>query len=167
MGGYVALALLRQDPSRVRGLVLMDTQALADDAAARAARGVNAARVEQEGTAFLVDSLLARLLSQACPPEVRGEVERRMRAEAPAAVAAALRGMAEREDSRDVLHRYGGPLLVVVGEQDVVTPPERARQMAELVPGAELVEVPGAGHLPNVERPELVNGALATFVARC
>ncbi|MBM4378276.1 MAG: alpha/beta fold hydrolase [Deltaproteobacteria bacterium] len=167
MGGYVALALLRLDPSRVRGLVLMDTQALADDEAGRAARGVNAARVEQEGTAFLVDGLLERLLSPACPEDTRREVEHRMRAESPAAVAAALRGMAVREDSRDVLHRYGGPLLVMVGEQDVVTPPDRARQMAELVPGAVLVQVPGAGHLPNVEKPALVNEALASFVARC
>jgi len=167
MGGYVALALLRLDPSRVRGLALMDTQALADDSAARAGREVNASRVEREGTAFLVDTLLPRLLSPDCPSDIRAEVERRMRAEAPSAVAAALRGMAVREDSRDVLHRYGGPLLVVVGDQDVVTPPARAQQMAELVPGAALVQVPGTGHLPNVERPAAVNEALASFVGRC
>ena len=167
MGGYVALALLRLDPSRVRGLVLMDTQALADDDVARAGRGVTAARVEQEGTAFLVDGLLQRLVAPSCPAAVRAELERRMRAESPAAVAAALRGMALREDCRDVLHRYGGPLLVVVGAEDVVTPPERARQMAELVPGATLHQVPGTGHLPNVERPVDVNGVIAAFMGGC
>jgi pimeloyl-ACP methyl ester carboxylesterase len=165
MGGYVALALTRLDPSRVAGLVLMDTQALADDAAGKEGREVNARRVEQEGTAFLVEALLGRLLSPCCPPPVRAEVERRMRAESPAAVAAALRGMAVREDCRDVLHRFGGKALVLVGEQDVVTPRERAQQMADLVPGSELFVVPEAGHLPNVEQPARVNDALSRFMA--
>lgn len=165
MGGYVALALTRLDPSRVSGLVLIDTQALADDDAARAGREVNARRVEAEGTSFLVDPMLGRLLSPECPVEVRAETGRRMRSESPAAVAAALRGMAVREDSRDVLHRFGGRALVVVGEHDVITPRERAQQMADLVPGAELVVVSGAGHLPNVEQPAEVNAALARFMA--
>ncbi|MEN9796660.1 MAG: hypothetical protein RL653_356 [Pseudomonadota bacterium] len=165
MGGYVALALTRMDPSRVAGLVLMDTQALADDPAAKTAREVNALRVEQEGTAFLVEALLGKLLSPDSPATVRREVEHRMRAESPGAVAAALRGMAVREDCRDVLHRFGGRALVIVGEQDAVTPPERARQMADLVPGSELLIVPASGHLPNVEQPAPVNDALARFVA--
>lgn len=165
MGGYVALALTRMDPSRVAGLVLMDTQALADDQAAKDGRELTARRVEQEGTAFLVEALLGRLLSPACPAAVRAEVGRRMRAESPAAVAAALRGMAVREDSRDVLHRFGGKALVMVGEQDVVTPREYAQQMADLVPGTELCVVPGSGHLPNVEQPTMVIEALSRFVA--
>jgi pimeloyl-ACP methyl ester carboxylesterase len=166
MGGYVALALTRMDPSRVAGLVLMDTQAVADDAAAQQARETNARRVEQEGTAFLVESLLGRLLSPGCPAAVRAEVERRMRAEAPEAVSAALRGMAVREDCRDVLHRFGGKALVLVGERDVVTPLERAQQMADLVPGSDLVVIPAAGHLPNVEAPQQVNNALSRFMAK-
>jgi pimeloyl-ACP methyl ester carboxylesterase len=89
-----------------------------------------------------------------------------MRAEAPEAVSAALRGMAVREDCRDVLHRFGGKALVLVGERDVVTPLERAQQMADLVPGSDLVVIPAAGHLPNVEAPQQVNNALSRFMAK-
>ena len=71
-----------------------------------------------------------------------------------------------RPDTRDILTRFGGPVLVVVGTDDVITPPAKARTMAELVPGAELVEISGAGHLANLEQPEAFNAALGRFLAR-
>jgi len=74
--------------------------------------------------------------------------------------------MALRPDGRDILARFGGPVLVVVGADDVLTPPAKARAMAGLVPGAELVEIPGAGHLTNLEQPEAFNAALARFLDR-
>jgi pimeloyl-ACP methyl ester carboxylesterase len=88
-----------------------------------------------------------------------------MRAAAPEAVAAAQRGMALRQDSKDILARYAGPALVAVGENDVVTPQEKARQMAELISGARLEVIPGAGHLPNQEQPERFNEVLDRFLA--
>jgi pimeloyl-ACP methyl ester carboxylesterase len=87
-----------------------------------------------------------------------------MRANAPAGAAAALRGMALRTDSRDILSRFAGPVLVVVGKEDIVTPPEKARAMASLVPGATLVELDGAGHLANLEAPGPFNEALGRFL---
>jgi pimeloyl-ACP methyl ester carboxylesterase len=80
--------------------------------------------------------------------------------------AAAQRGMALRPDARDILARFGGPVLVVVGSDDVLTPPAKARAMVDLVPGAELVEIPGAGHLSNLEQPVAFNAALARLLAR-
>jgi pimeloyl-ACP methyl ester carboxylesterase len=74
--------------------------------------------------------------------------------------------MALRPDSRDILARFGGPVLIVVGADDVLTPPAKARAMAELVPGAELVEIPTAGHLANLEQPAAFNAALDRFLAR-
>jgi pimeloyl-ACP methyl ester carboxylesterase len=74
--------------------------------------------------------------------------------------------MALRPDARDILARFGGPVLVLVGSDDVLTPPGKARAMVELVPGAELVEIPRAGHLANLEAPEAFNAALGRFLAR-
>ena len=74
--------------------------------------------------------------------------------------------MALRPDARDILARFGGPVLVVVGADDVLTPPAKARAMADLVPGAELVEISGAGHLANLEQPEAFNAALGRLLAR-
>jgi len=165
MGGYVSMALLRIDPSRVRGLMLVDTTALADDAAAKERREATAKNVEAQGMGELVTGLLPRLLADEAKPYVRARVETIMRSVNPAGAAAASRAMAARDDSREILARYSGPALVVVGEKDVITPLERAKQMVELMPKAKLVTVPGAGHLSNVEAPQAFNQALGEFVA--
>jgi pimeloyl-ACP methyl ester carboxylesterase len=73
--------------------------------------------------------------------------------------------MALRQDSKDILARYAGPALVVVGEHDAVTPPEKARQLADLISGARLEILPGAGHLSNQEQPERFNEVLDQFLA--
>jgi pimeloyl-ACP methyl ester carboxylesterase len=165
MGGYVSLALLRNDPSRVRALVLADTQSSADDAAARALRETTAREVLARGPAVLVP-LAEKLLGPAASPEVRARVAGWITASSAEAIAAAQRGMALRPDARDILARFGGPVLIVVGADDVLTPPPKARAMAELVPGAEMVEIPRAGHLANVEAPDAFNAALARFIDR-
>lgn len=165
MGGYVAIALARRDPGRVRALVLIDTQASADDEAGRARREAVAREVEEKGLAPLAEAMLPKLLAPTASDEVKARVDRMMRAQSPAATAAASRGMATRTDGRDILSRIGGPCLVVVGEQDVVTPPEKAKAMAALMPQARLEVIPGAGHLPNLEQPQAFQRALGAFLA--
>jgi len=151
MGGYAALALARLDPGRVRGLLLIDTQAGADDEAGKARREAVALDVIQNGVAGLVSTMLPKLLAPETAVDIRDRVERLMLGQTPAAVAAASRGMASRLDARDVLARFANPTLVVVGELDVITPVEKAKTMADLVAGSALVIVPKAGHLPNLE----------------
>lgn len=164
MGGYVALALLRRDPGRVRALVLADSQVGADDEAARARRETLAEHVLLRGADVLVESQLPRLLSGSAAEATRTRVAGMIRTTSPQGAAAALRGMALRPDARDILSRFGGPLLVVVGAEDALTPPDKARAMAALVPKATLVEIAGAGHLSNLEAPERFNQALADFL---
>jgi pimeloyl-ACP methyl ester carboxylesterase len=165
MGGYVSLALLRNDPSRVRALVLADTQTSADDAATRELRETTVREVLAKGPAVLVPTA-EKLLGPAASPELRAQVSGWISAGSAKAFAAAQRGMALRPDARDILARFGGPVLVVVGADDVLTPPAKARAMADLVPGAELVEIPGAGHLSNLEQPAAFNAALVRFLDR-
>ncbi len=100
------------------------------------------------------------------PEALRARVSGWITSGSPEGLAAAQRGMALRPDSRDILARFGGPVLVLVGADDVLTPPSKARAMAELVPGAELVEIPAAGHLANLEQPAAFNAALGRFLER-
>jgi pimeloyl-ACP methyl ester carboxylesterase len=72
--------------------------------------------------------------------------------------------MARRPDSGATLAAVSCPTLVVVGAEDTLTPPPESRKMAAAVKGARLVEVPGAGHLPNIEAPEAFNQALVAFL---
>jgi pimeloyl-ACP methyl ester carboxylesterase len=82
----------------------------------------------------------------------------------PAGVAAAQRGMARRPDSTPTLATIACPTLVIVGEQDALTPPSESEKMAAAVKGAKLVKVPGAGHLSNMENPDAFNAPLQGFV---
>jgi pimeloyl-ACP methyl ester carboxylesterase len=165
MGGYVSMALLRNDPGRVRALVLADTQMSADDAAARDTREAIAQDVLANGTAVMVPRSAA-LLSPAAPEAMRAQMVRWILGNPPEGVAAAERGMALRPDGRDILARFAGPLLVIVGSQDTLTPPEKARAISDLVPSSTLVEISGAGHLSNVEQPEAFNAALGRLLDR-
>lgn len=165
MGGYAAMALLREDAGRVRGLVLVDTQATADDEAGRARREASAKEALEKGMEPQIQALLPRIVAAGMDSPVGREVAAIIRAAAPEAVAAAQRGMALRQDSKDILARYAGPALVVVGEKDTMTPLEKARQIADLISGARLEIIPGAAHLPNQEQPERFNEVLDRFLA--
>jgi len=165
MGGYAAMALLRLDASRVKGLVLSDTQASADDEEGKKRREATAQEVERDGLSAFSKAMAQRLLGPNASDALRREVESTIRAQEPAAVAAASRALGARSDSRELLGRFAGPSMVVVGEQDSVTPPEKARQMHELLRGSRLVVIEGAGHLPQLEQPERFNAALWEFCA--
>jgi pimeloyl-ACP methyl ester carboxylesterase len=166
MGGYATLALLQLDPSRVRGLMLIDTQATADDEAGKVRREETAQALETQGVQVLVDALLPKLLGPAAPAPLRAQVEAMIRDTPAQAAADATRAMARRADTRPALSRFAGPTLVVVGDQDPITPPAKAQELAGLVPSAELVTIPGAGHLSNLEAPAQVNIALERFLTR-
>ena len=152
----------------MRGLVLLDTKASADDDQARAARLEMAERVLAEGVGFLPEAMLPRLLGQTSRehrPELVERVANLIREQDPRAVAAAQRGMAARADAGDLLASIAVPALVVTGEEDTATPPEVGRELAAGIPGARFLLVEEAGHLSNLEQPELVNEALLDFLA--
>lgn len=166
MGGYAAMALARLDPSRVSGLVLLDTQSSADDAEGKTRREAVAKDVESNGVAGLVSTMLPRLFAEGVSPQVRARVEAMMRAQRPEAVAAASRGMGQREDSRDILARLDAPALVLVGEHDVVTGPDKAKAMVDVMSNATLEVVAGVGHLAHLEAPAAVTQALTRWLSK-
>jgi pimeloyl-ACP methyl ester carboxylesterase len=166
MGGYAALALWERHPDRVRSLVLMDTRSGADSEAERAGRRETAERVADEGSGVLVANLQKALLSSGVGLAARVRLRGMIEATAPETIVATLEGMARWADRTDILSSITVPTLVMVGEDDGLTPPEVAEHMTELIPEAEMVVIPGAGHLPPIETPEAVNDALRAFWGR-
>jgi pimeloyl-ACP methyl ester carboxylesterase len=167
MGGYVAMTVLRRHPERVRALVLADTKAGADPEPARENRLRIAAEVEREGPGVLVERVLPALLGRTTAhfrPEVVARVRGLVEAAPPAAAAWAQRAMAARQDSLDVLAAAGFPALVVVGDEDVLSPVEDARAMADALPQGRLVVLPGAGHLTAVEVPDAFAETVGAFL---
>jgi pimeloyl-ACP methyl ester carboxylesterase len=168
MGGYVALAFAGRHPERLGGLVLLDTKAGADSEAARAERLAIADRVLVEGVGFMPEVMLPRLLGETSRrerPEVVEQVTETILDQDPRGIAAAQRGMAERPDATASLAGIHVPTLVIVGAEDELTGPGEARTIAEAVRDARLVQVPGAGHLVNLEQAAPVNEALLDFLA--
>ena len=168
MGGYVAMAFLRRHPSRVSALILADTKATADPEPARANRERIAAAATEESSTVLVDDVLPSLLGTttvAERPAVAGRVRGLVQAAPGAAAAWAQRAMAARPDSLDTLRAFALPALVVVGEEDVLSPLPDAQAMAEALPAATLAVLPKAGHLTAVETPEAFTEQVAGFLA--
>lgn len=167
MGGYVAFAFLRKYPQRVQGLVLADTRPGADTDEARANRENVALLALSRGTGAIADLQIPKLLSDYTRrhhPLVEQSVQQMINAATPQGIAAASRGMALRSDSNDLLSSIPCPTLVVVGEQDTLTPPAVAYEYAARIPGSQFVTIPNAGHLSNLEQPEAFLTALRNFL---
>lgn len=164
MGGQIAMECYRLFPERIRGLVLADTFPSAETPEGRKARAAMADRLVREGMAGYADEVLYKMVAPYADAEVAAHVHRMMTATPPEGAAAALRGRAERPDYRDLLTRVTVPALVVVGADDAYTPVPDAEAMHAALPHSTLSVIAAAAHLPNLERPEEFNAALADFL---
>jgi pimeloyl-ACP methyl ester carboxylesterase len=167
MGGYVSFAFWHRYPERVAALILADTRAEGDDETAKANRAKAIDTVERDGVPAFVESMLPRLLgpsTHANRPDVVAAVRAIGARQSAAGVVAALEMLRERPDWTAKLPSISVPSLIVVGEEDVVTPPALSQAMHVAIPGSTLATIPNAGHLANVESPEAFNDALRAFV---
>ncbi len=165
MGGYVALALMKRLPQKVRALALVDTRSGADDEAGRGKRTEAIATVRSGGVAPIAQAMLPRLLSPESlkRADLVERVNRIMTRQKPETIEADLSAMRDRPDQTASLPSISVPTLVIVGELDVLTPPPESQALAAAIPGARLVTIPGAGHLAPMERPRAVAAALGDF----
>jgi len=169
MGGYVAWPFWTRHAARLGKLILCDTRAAADSTETARGRLQMAERVLRDGTSALVESMAEKLFA----PETRQKqphqvdaVRAVMNRASPPAVAAALRGMAERDNMTPRLGEVQVPTLVICGAADLITPASEMREMAAAIQGATYVEIPHAGHMSPLEQPAAVNQAILDFLSR-
>jgi pimeloyl-ACP methyl ester carboxylesterase len=167
MGGYVALEIMRQAPERVTHLALLDTSARADDEARRETRRKGIEMVGQGRFIGVSRGLLASLLApHHLGTPLAQEVQAMSERVGPEAYVRQQTAILNRIDSRPLLPAITQPTLVGVGEADKLTPPELAEEMAEAIPGAELVRFPDSAHLPTMENPGAVVSAMQAWLGR-
>jgi 3-oxoadipate enol-lactonase len=169
MGGYIALRAAERHPNRVRGLVLADTRSEADGNEGKIKRAQQARIVQTEGMRPFAEPFLAGLFHEQTfrtKPEVVAMIRDVILATSPTAVAGTLLALAARTDSTPSLFTLRVPTLILVGQQDALTPPSASHAMKEKIPNAEIHVLPKAGHLSNLENPELFNEYLSAFLAR-
>nr|WP_047578763.1 alpha/beta fold hydrolase [Methylobacterium sp. ZNC0032] len=165
MGGYIAFEVLRQAPERVTRLALLDTSAKPATPETNAPREQMIALAEKGAFDNVTTLLWQRLVA---PARLTDEPLRLLVREMADAVGAdgfvrQQKAIMKRPDSRPVLERLSMPVLVLVGEEDVITPVAEAQEIASLVGGtARLAVVPGCGHLSTLEAP----GAVAAELLR-
>jgi pimeloyl-ACP methyl ester carboxylesterase len=167
MGGQIVLEMLRQAPDRIEALLLADTFAGLDTAERKQLRFTIADRLEREGMEAYALGELTKMITPANVeelPEVAEHVMKMMTTTPPAGAAAALRGRAQRIDYTPLLQEIRVPALVVVGREDVYTPVAWAEQLNRDIPGSKLVIIEKAGHMPNLERPDVFNYALGSWL---
>lgn len=167
LGGYALFEFWRRVPGRIAALALIDTRAQADSDAGRAGRLQAAAEVLEHGVEPFIDSMLPKLLGKtthATRPDLVEGAKRTMMKMSPQDISLVQKGMAERPDSVSTLKSISVPALVVVGEEDVLTPPDAAQLMRENIRGSQLRTIPRAGHYAVWEQPEEVGRALRQFL---
>ena len=166
MGGYVALALWKRNPSLVRSLVLADTQANADDDAGKAKRDAAKETVVTHGREAFALGMSVALTADGTGPAVLAAVRDMIESTDYESIVASLEGMKQRVDRTELLSSIDIPTLAIVGEEDGVTPPAVAEAMAAAIPEATLEVMGGAGHLTPMEQPERFNSLVSEFWAR-
>ena len=164
MGGYIAMQIARIAPELVQALILIDTRETADTPEQRQGRFDTIDKVEKEGIAPVVESMLPKMLTANAPDALKAEVRRIMESSSKEGVIGALRAIADRPSSFPVLASLEVPILIAVGEEDTITPPSDAERMANNVQHGTLLRIPNAAHLSNMERPEVFNEAVERFL---
>ena len=165
MGGYLALRMYEKAPELCEALVLCDTKAGADgnEAKIKRAGAINALIknrsefVEAQWKALVGDSSQKN-------GDLKNKIEELISGVSDQGIAAGLVAMATRTDSTEGLGKIQVPTLILVGEEDKVTPIADSLTLAKSIPEAGLKILAKVGHLSNLENPQNFNGELSSFL---
>jgi pimeloyl-ACP methyl ester carboxylesterase len=167
MGGYITFALFRHAARYFRGMLLADTRAQADTPEGVEARKRMIRLVQEKGAGAAAEEMLPKLLgdtTRGTRPQVVEEVRRLILSNSPQTIEGALMALMTRPDSTPTLSAIHCPTLVLVGDEDSLTPPVLSEDIQRGIPQAELAVIPGAGHMTNLEQPAAFNLAVARFL---
>jgi 3-oxoadipate enol-lactonase len=167
LGGYVAFEMYRQLSARFSGLVLADTRPQADTPEGRAGRLRLRRDLAAGGPSVVADQMIAMLLSDRSreeQPDLAADLKAMIEENETAGIDAGIGALMDRPDSTGDLPAISCATLILVGEHDTIAPPSVADTMRAAIPRATLVVLPRAGHLSNLEQPDVFSTALADFL---
>lgn len=167
MGGYILLTALENQLHRFAGIILADTQCIADSLEVKAARKKAIESVRTNGIETYAEENVKKLLT---PQSISARSSRARRvkswiiANGEETICSTLEALAGREETCDVLHRVKVPSLIIVGAEDKLTPPSAAMMLHHGIKDAQLEIIEEAAHLSNLEQPDIFNNLLLTFM---
>ena len=168
MGGYIAMEMARLAPERLAGIALLNTQHRADPPERRKQREATIDMAQSDRFLGVTRHLLKSFLSPAAMEDETLVARVIAMAEEVGRENFVLqqRAILGRRDQSDTLAALNVPALVLGGGLDTLTPPQASRDMAELIPDAELVIMEEIGHLSTIEAPDEVTDILNAYLAR-
>jgi pimeloyl-ACP methyl ester carboxylesterase len=167
LGGYLLFEFWRRYKERVRALILCDTRATADTDEVRANRLQSVEEVMKRGPDGFLSGMITKVLGETTRrnrPDIVETARHTMRYSTPAGIAAVQRGMAERSDSTGTLGSINVPVLLLCGDEDVITPVAEMRDLQGKIRNSQFLTMPGAGHFAVLEQPRQTAKAIRNFL---
>jgi pimeloyl-ACP methyl ester carboxylesterase len=168
MGGYITLAFWRLHPARAAALILADTRAGADSEEGKQKRRATIELARREGPTAVARTLLPGMVGKSTrerEPSVVATMRAMLESASVDSIVGASEAMMHRADATSSLATIDVPTLIVVGEEDVLTPPNESQAMHAAISGSRLEIIPAAGHVSNIERPAAFNQVVSEFLA--
>jgi len=165
MGGYILLNAMERYPFRFESIILCDTQCAADSKENAQKRFDTIQDIEKKGLEEFTDEFLKKVFSNHAEIETTERMKQVILSNSPQAIIAALKAMAGRKETCSGLKNILVPTLVLCGEEDTLTPVAVSEFLFESIPNAEMHVIKNAGHLSNLEQPEIFNGHLHNFIS--
>jgi pimeloyl-ACP methyl ester carboxylesterase len=169
MGGYVALRTVERSPERVLGLVLCDTRSESDSDTTKLKRAADLRLLQEQGLSVYAEKFMKGALASSTftsQPAILERARGMILGNSPEGVQHMLLALATRTDTTAALGTIRVPTLLLVGEQDAITPVAASETMHKLIPHSALEVIPNAGHLSNLENPEIFNRHLLFFLKK-
>ncbi|MXV52761.1 alpha/beta fold hydrolase [Pedobacter sp. HMF7647] len=169
MGGYIILRTLQLEPKWFKAIILSDTTSFADTNESKLNRFAGIETLQNSGTEVYAENSLKNLFAKSTFDSQPGAVSKIREAifrNSVDGMCATLLALASRTDTTDVLERITVPTLIMRGEEDQIIKSEQANDLHEKIGGSELVIIPSAGHLPNLENARAFNSAVANFLSK-
>ena len=168
MGGYITLRTVERNPERVLALVLADTQAKADSNEAKLKRAASIKSVKTAGVNSYAESFVKNVFTAESivnQTEAVKNITRIIQSNSAIGICGALLALVSRTNTTQALAKIKVPTLILVGEQDTLTPPSASKEMHAAIPNSELQIIPNAAHMSNLERPDEFNKYLTSFLS--
>jgi len=169
MGGYIALRAVERNPDRVRALILCDTKSDADSNEAKIKRAASIKAIKANGPRVFAESFVAGVFtpeSFTAKPEAIKAIQSIIERTAPVSLCGTTLALAARTDTSSSLPGITVPVLIMVGERDLLTPPAVSETMKEKIPSSELHLIPNSAHMSNIENAPEFNKHLLEFLQK-
>jgi 3-oxoadipate enol-lactonase len=171
MGGFIGMRLAARRADIVTSLILLGTSADTEPAANIPKYRMLNLISRWLGLGLVVSPVMRimfgqKFLSDPARSGLREEWRRRLLANHRIGITRATTGVITRQGIYDEIHKIKAPTLILVGDQDVATPPSVAQRIHARIPHAQFAIIPGAGHTSTVEEPDAVNAAILAFLSK-